>query len=90
MNEGRNEHRYIKRWLIVASFRTCLAQVSEQQHLPLLVGPCGDLEMSVKSCWLRIPYNQPKTVRLNQQGQGQICTKDGLLPPLTDDSTKND
>jgi hypothetical protein len=41
---------------IVASFITCLAQVSEQQHLPLLVGPCGDLEMNAKSCRQRILY----------------------------------
>ncbi len=64
--------------LIVASFRTCLARVSEQQHLPLLVGPCGDLEMSAKSCLAE------NTVRPTENGvpqQGQISTNDGLLPP---------
>jgi hypothetical protein len=68
------------------------------QNVP---GPSFRAAASSSSCWalwrlgnereamLAENTVQPTGNGAPQQGQGQICTKDGLLPPLTDDSTEN-
>jgi hypothetical protein len=49
--------------------QTCLARASEQQRLPLLAGPCGDLGLSAKSCCRGVSgigaFTRPGVVGLN-------------------------